>query len=310
METVIELKVNDQHLAVRKMPVIASGGCEEVELLFSFSEDWNGYTRAAVFMREDNKENNPPIKVLLPEDRCVLPHEIYRFDGSVLVGVFGLLGDTVKTSTCACLDIARGSPTEGSDPSEVTPDLFAQYLERIATDNKQTLAEMQALADELIKEGVSDSRIYGAVSEYMSENPVSGSKSAYEYAVDGGYKGTEEEFAQKLAREYLTSESDPTVPAWAKASMKPTYTKSEVGLGNVDNVKQYSASNPPPYPVTSVNGKTGAVTVTVPGLTPVITPSSTFTMFSFEDFHISDLFAALSGVMVALTSRLSSTSIR
>ena len=34
-----------------------------------------------------------------------------------------------------------------------------------------------------------------------------------------------------------------------------------VGLGNVDNVKQYSASNPPPYPVTSVNGKTGAVTV-------------------------------------------------
>ena len=41
-------------------------------------------------------------------------------------------------------------------------------------------------------------------------------------------------------------------------------TKSDVGLGNVDNVKQYSASNPPPYPVTSVNGKTGAVTVNVP----------------------------------------------
>lgn len=41
-------------------------------------------------------------------------------------------------------------------------------------------------------------------------------------------------------------------------------SKSDVGLGNVDNVKQYSASNPPPYPVTSVNGKTGAVTVDVP----------------------------------------------
>ena len=38
-------------------------------------------------------------------------------------------------------------------------------------------------------------------------------------------------------------------------------TKSDVGLGNVDNVKQYSASNPPPYPVTSVNGQTGDVTV-------------------------------------------------
>ena len=39
-------------------------------------------------------------------------------------------------------------------------------------------------------------------------------------------------------------------------------TKNDIGLGNVDNVKQYSASNPPPYPVTSVNGKTGAVSLT------------------------------------------------
>ena len=36
--------------------------------------------------------------------------------------------------------------------------------------------------------------------------------------------------------------------------------KTDIGLGNVANVAQYSASNPPPYPVTSVNGQTGAVT--------------------------------------------------
>ena len=64
---------------------------------------------------------------------------------------------------------------------------------------------------------------------------------------------------------YISSytETDPTVPSWAKESSKPSYSKSEVGLGNVDNVKQYSANNPPPYPVTSVNGKTGAVTVDI-----------------------------------------------
>lgn len=38
-------------------------------------------------------------------------------------------------------------------------------------------------------------------------------------------------------------------------------TPAAVGLGNVDNVKQYSVENPPPYPVTSVNGQTGAVAV-------------------------------------------------
>lgn len=60
------------------------------------------------------------------------------------------------------------------------------------------------------------------------------------------------------------------VSAGIKASLSradsalQSVSKSDVGLGNVDNVKQYSASNPPPYPVTSVNGKTGAVTVSVP----------------------------------------------
>ena len=73
-----------------------------------------------------------------------------------------------------------------------------------------------------------------------------------------------EEFAEMLANAGsggggVIEETDPTVPDWAKRPNKPTYTKSEVGLGNVDNVRQYSASNPPPYPVTSVNGKTGDV---------------------------------------------------
>ena len=45
---------------------------------------------------------------------------------------------------------------------------------------------------------------------------------------------------------------------------KPTYSKSDVGLGNVDNVQQYSATNPPPYPVSSVNGQTGAVSLSIP----------------------------------------------
>ena len=38
------------------------------------------------------------------------------------------------------------------------------------------------------------------------------------------------------AGSYLESETDPTVPDWAKQPTKPTYTKSEVGLSNVQNV--------------------------------------------------------------------------
>lgn len=52
-----------------------------------------------------------------------------------------------------------------------------------------------------------------------------------------------------------------------------TLTKANVGLNNVDNVKQYSASNPPPYPVTSVNGQTGAVTIESSGVA-IVTQST------------------------------------
>ena len=70
------------------------------------------------------------------------------------------------------------------------------------------------------------------------------------------------------AKGYLTgyTETDPTVPSWAKAETKPSYTKGEVGLGSVDNIQQYSAVNQPPYPVTSVNGKKGAVVLTMENL--------------------------------------------
>lgn len=56
--------------------------------------------------------------------------------------------------------------------------------------------------------------------------------------------------------EHPITESDPTVPSWAKASTKPTYTAAEVGALPDDTTY-----------VSSVNGNSGAVT----GLEPVTT---------------------------------------
>lgn len=60
------------------------------------------------------------------------------------------------------------------------------------------------------------------------------------------------------------------VSAGIKASLSradsalQSVSKSDVGLSYVANERQYSSANPPPYPVTSVNGKTGAVQINVP----------------------------------------------
>lgn len=58
---------------------------------------------------------------------------------------------------------------------------------------------------------------------------------------------------------YITS-ADVPVKSVAGKTGDVVLSKSDVGLGNVDNVRQYSVSNPPPYPVTSVDGVTGVVT--------------------------------------------------
>ena len=62
--------------------------------------------------------------------------------------------------------------------------------------------------------------------------------------------------------------------------------KTDIGLGNVANVAQYSASNPPPYPVTSVNGQTGAVTVT--GTALAFSPKQTFTVSKYMGIAVID----------------------
>ena len=53
-------------------------------------------------------------------------------------------------------------------------------------------------------------------------------------------------------------------------------TAADVGLENVANERQYSAQNPPPYPVTSVNGQTGAVQLIIPDSTSDLTNDSGF----------------------------------
>lgn len=52
-------------------------------------------------------------------------------------------------------------------------------------------------------------------------------------------------------------------------------TKVQVGLGKVANVLQYSVNNPPPYPVTSVNGDTGAVNLTASDVGALSTQTGT-----------------------------------
>lgn len=57
---------------------------------------------------------------------------------------------------------------------------------------------------------------------------------------------------------FITSENAPVKSVNNKTG-EVVLSAADVGLSNVDNIRQYSESNPPPYPVISVDGATGAV---------------------------------------------------
>lgn len=76
---------------------------------------------------------------------------------------------------------------------------------------------------------VTSGGVYAEFVDVVHEGALIGSES---YTDSGSIVTDLTGYAQKTwveAKGYLTQETDPTVPAWAKAARKPTYTASEVG---------------------------------------------------------------------------------
>ena len=137
------------------------------------------------------------------------------------------------------------TPTQGSTNPVQSGGVYSALANKLdkTGDGSNVTVTFSTLDKLNLISGDSLSRLMGKISAWLKDL----GKLAFKNTVD----------KSDLARDVQTS--------LGKAdSALQSVSKSDVGLGNVDNVKQYSASNPPPYPVTSVNGKTGAVTVNVP----------------------------------------------
>ena len=87
----------------------------------------------------------------------------------------------------------------------------------------------------------------------------------------GGGTGDYDDLTDKPSINGVTLSGNKTT-----AELLISFSAADVGLGNVANERQYSAQNPPPYPVTSVDGMTGAVQLTIPDSTSDLTNDSGF----------------------------------
>lgn len=263
-----EIVFNVKNLRITKTGnIYATEGIWNVfDAVFNFvTSDWNGIVKTAVFENTDGEKE----KCLLINDRCEIPDSFFNRSGVCYVSVFaGNFMVTNKVPIIVANAGYKISEEDGEaknyfeqllryfDATNVNVDKYAKLAEKFAVGIETDPESMNYNARYFSKKAeesigvifgyVNDAKYYSEqakqsyshvledaknqIDNYIHEKEESlRGKSAYQYAQDGGYTGTESEFAQKLSAEYIAEETDPNVPGWAKQKQKPDYTATEVG---------------------------------------------------------------------------------
>ena len=210
----IKLNVSAANIAVEEKETLTEG---RVGLLcqFRFTDEWAGLAKTAVFDGADSRD------VILKSDTVAIPAECLASEGySLGVGVYGKnsAGDIVIPTVYATVGkIQRSAYPSGREPAAPTPDVVAQI--------QQAAANAEALARS-VREDADLGKFSGPAGPKgekgdKGETGADGKdgadgKSAYTYAVEGGYNGTEAAFTEKLALEidapYISGKIEAKVP--------------------------------------------------------------------------------------------------
>lgn len=188
---------------------------------FTFSSEWEGTEKAAVF-----RQGNSAYNVILDDnDSCVVPAEVLKSDRAVEihVSVYGIKDDTTITSTIATIHADAGSRTGGDMPC-ITPTMYEQIMSRLAgmesgkVNDEHIMESIERyLSEHPVSGTVTDEDLISTVERYVDENCDSlkgekgdkgpkgdkgkdgnNGKSAYEIACDNGFTGTESEWLASL----------------------------------------------------------------------------------------------------------------
>ena len=233
--------VTGQRIETTETAMLVAGTVNIYTARFAFGAEWDGLQRTAVFAVDGITREQ-----LLEDDACTVPWEVLVAGNRLRVGVYGTKADgtrlpTIWTERRLYINPGAGPTQEAADPS---PTLVEQLLARMGdlaalkTEDKSSLV---ASINEVWSSGgsgsasVTDAAINEdghliitlstgkAIDAGYAVGPAGSDgqdgadgKSAYQYAKDGGYTGTEAEFAAKLAAEIPAV--DDTLTASGKAA--------------------------------------------------------------------------------------------
>ena len=123
-KTVMSARITDQHLTLVNVPLIASGGVDEIRIHFQFCGLWDGCGKTAVFYRDPAEVYHVPIA----DGSVIVPHEVLTAEGFFYFGVMGT-GDNIRTTEVVRLYVTQGAlTTPTANHEELTPDIYQQLL--------------------------------------------------------------------------------------------------------------------------------------------------------------------------------------
>ncbi|MBO5208079.1 MAG: hypothetical protein J6B68_01905 [Lachnospiraceae bacterium] len=138
--TTLELQLENQLLTILNQEIIASGDTNTDQCAFSFSDEWEGYVKTAVFYQD---KANTQYVVLESDDTCMIPATAMAREGNLHIGVFGISGSKVLTSTVETIYINEGAISGEGISTEPSDDVFLAIVAQY-----QGIAELMHTYDE------------------------------------------------------------------------------------------------------------------------------------------------------------------
>jgi hypothetical protein len=132
----LEFKIDQQIITRLDTNKVVGNSKNYLYAKFSFSDEWEGVDKTAVFRKADiySKGSGVTYSVLLEDNMCKEPHEVIA-DPMFLVSVFG--GERI-TANRVEIPVLQSGYAEGETPSEPTPTVYEQLLEK--AENMEKLA--------------------------------------------------------------------------------------------------------------------------------------------------------------------------
>lgn len=216
MSQVITLNVRDKIAScITEKPIVC--GNSDYEIHFNFDEEWNGHEIKTAVFTVNGKSVLKPFSGTV----CKIP----ELNNTLIlwVGVFaGTIDDgTLSTSTPALVHCVPCATDGEHLPFPPPDDVYNQIVE-LCDEAVSTANDVKERADN---------------GEFNGEDGTDG-KTAYQYAVDGGYEGSEEDFARDTANLTIAKESAEQAASNASTSEQNASTSEQNAIASAESAQE------------------------------------------------------------------------